>query len=130
MIRPHPERLIAISDPISPYIGRQAGKPKIIAPAVTFQFIPKGDPAPAVENPEVNGFPPGKHWVDWTRPGTITVINQPPGQYCAVLGGIMAARMAYLGVKGVVANGRVRDIAELTSSGLHVSILANTTVFY
>lgn len=122
-------KLIAIIAPVSPYIGRRADKPKIIAPAVTFQFIPKGDAAPAVENPEVNGFPSGKHWVDWTQPGTITVINQPPGQYCAVLGGIMAARMSYLGVKGVVANGRVRDLAELSSSGLPVSISANTTVF-
>lgn len=123
-------KLIAILGPISPYIGRRADKPKIIAPAVTFQFIPKGDKAPEVENPEVNGFPSGKHWVDWTQPGTITVINQPAGQYCAVLGGIMAARMSYLGVKGVVANGRVRDIAELTNCGLHVSISINTAIFY
>lgn len=123
-------KLIAILDPISPYIGRRADKPKIIAPAVTFQFIPKGDKAPEVEDPELNGFPSGKHWVDWTQPGTITVINQPPGQYCAVLGGIMAARMSYLGVKGVVANGRVRDIAELTNCGLHVSISVNAAVLY
>ncbi|CRG84756.1 V-type H+-transporting ATPase subunit I [Talaromyces islandicus] len=126
-VQPRAGQLADIT-PVSPYIGRQADKPKIIAPAVTFQFIPKGDPAPAVENPEVNGFPSGKHWVDWTQPGTITVINQPPGQYCAVLGGIMAARMSYLGVKGVVANGRVRDLAELSNSGLHVWSKATTTV--
>lgn len=33
----------------------------------------------------------------------------------------MAARMSYIGVKAVVVNGRVRDLAELSASGLHVS---------
>ncbi|KAH8697629.1 DlpA domain protein [Talaromyces proteolyticus] len=125
--QPRAGQLADIS-PISPYIGRQAGKQKIIAPAVTFQFIPKGDPSPSVENPEANGFPPGKHWVDWNERGTVAVLNQPPGQYCAVLGGIMAARMSYLGVKCVVVNGRVRDLAELSASGLHVWSKATTTV--
>ncbi|KAL1973354.1 hypothetical protein VTN31DRAFT_5989 [Thermomyces dupontii] len=119
---------LADINPISPYIGRQAGQPKIIAPAVTFKFIPKDDPAPEVADPERNGFPPGKHWVDWAEPGTISVLDQPEGQYCAVLGGIMAARMRYLGVKGVVANGRVRDLAELHASGLPVWSRATSTV--
>lgn len=108
---------------MSPFIGRQANKSKIIAPAVTFKFIPKGDAAPTVSDPEKNGFPPGKHWVDWNQPGTIAVLDQPAEQYCAVLGGIMAARMSYIGVKAVVVNGRVRDLAELSASGLHVSAL-------
>lgn len=107
--------------PISPFIGRQPNKSKIIAPAVTFKFIPKGGAAPTVADPEKNGFPPGKHWVDWNQPGTIAVLDQPAEQYCAVLGGIMAARMSYIGVKAVVVNGRVRDLAELSASGLHVS---------
>ncbi|EED24376.1 DlpA domain protein [Talaromyces stipitatus ATCC 10500] len=114
--------------PTSPFIGRQANKPKIVAPAVTFKFIPKGDLAPKVSDPESNGFPPGKHWVDWNQPGTIAVLDQPPEQYCAVLGGIMAARMSYIGVKAVVVNGRVRDLAELSASGLHVWSKATSTV--
>lgn len=32
----------------------------------------------------------------------------------------MAARMSYLGVKGVIVNGRVRDIRELRESNLPV----------
>lgn len=48
------------------------------------------------------------------------MLEQPAGQTCAVLGGIMASRMKYLGVRGVVVNGRVRDLAELKSSGLSV----------
>lgn len=116
-------------DPVSPFIGRQSNRQKIIAPAVTFKFISKGETAPAVANPETNGFPPGKHWVDWNQPGTIAVLDQPAGQYCAVLGGIMAARMSYIGVKAVVVNGRVRDLAELGGSGLYVSIADKFSVF-
>lgn len=48
------------------------------------------------------------------------MIEQPPGQRCANLGGIMAARMKVLGVKGVVVSGRVRDLTELKQSGLQV----------
>ncbi|OKL60085.1 hypothetical protein UA08_04714 [Talaromyces atroroseus] len=114
--------------PVSPFIGRQGGKSKIIAPAVTFQFVPKTGPTPEAADPETNGFPPGKHWVDWNQPGTIAVLNQPAGQYCAVLGGIMAARMSFLGVKAVVVNGRVRDLAELSATGLHVWSKATSTV--
>lgn len=90
---------------------------------MTFKFIPKGEAAPKVSDPETNGFPLGKHWVDWNQPGTIAVLDQPAEQYCAVLGGIMAARMSYIGVKAVVVNGRVRDLAELSASGLHVSTI-------
>lgn len=88
---------------------------------MTFKFIPKDETAPTVADPEKNGFPPGKHWVDWNQQGTIAVLDQPAEQYCAVLGGIMAARMSYIGVKAIVVNGRVRDLAELSASGLHVS---------
>ncbi|KAL2215863.1 DlpA domain protein [Thermoascus aurantiacus ATCC 26904] len=116
--------------PFSPFIGRKEGQPKIIAPAATFKFIPKEqDPAlPEGLPEEKHGFPPGKHWVDWAEPGTIAVIEQPAGQYCAVLGGIMAARMKYLGVKGAVVNGRVRDLAELHASQLPVFARGTSTV--
>lgn len=109
-----------ITAPFSPFIGRQSGQPKIIAPVSTFRFIPKDAPTPEVESLEKHGFPPGKHWVDWAQPGTVVVIEQPAGQSCAALGGIMAARLKYLGVKAAVVDGRVRDLAELHGSGLHV----------
>lgn len=117
----HEADLVSLA-PISPFIGRQTHQPKVIAPAATFKFISKEENDPVVSDPEVNGFPPGKHWVDWSQPGTIAVLDQPAEHRCAVLGGIMAARMSYCGVKGVVVNGRVRDLAELSASGLPVSI--------
>lgn len=41
------------------------------------------------------------------------MISQPKEQVCAVVGGIMAARMRKLGARAVVVDGRVRDLAEL-----------------
>lgn len=64
--------------------------------------------------------PNGQHWVDMTEEGTIVVIDQPEGQSCAAIGGIMANRMQKNGVVGCVVGGRVRDLAELKSSGLPV----------
>ena len=56
-----------------------------------------------------------------TEAGTIVVIEQPPGQKCAAVGGIMAQRMKVRQVAGCVVGGRVRDFAELRDSGLAVS---------
>lgn len=50
------------------------------------------------------------------------VMKQPEGQKCAILGGIMALRIKVLNAKGVVVNGRVRDLVELRETGLPVSI--------
>lgn len=117
--------------PISPTFGRNDTARKVAAPATTFKFLNKADSPPsiAIENPEQHGFPPGKHWVDFvgdyaaadlSKAGSIVVIEQPSEQYCAVTGGIMAARMKYLGIKGTVVGGRVRDVRELQASGLPV----------
>jgi regulator of RNase E activity RraA len=92
-----------------------------IAPASTVIFASKSG-ANTSDLPEAN-IPPGKHWVDLTQPETIVVMRQQQGQKCAVLGGIMALRMKVLNAKGVVVNGRVRDLAELRDTGLPVSIL-------
>jgi regulator of RNase E activity RraA len=48
------------------------------------------------------------------------VLSQPPGQSCAVVGGIMAIRMAKIGVKAVVVDGRVRDLGALAGCGVPV----------
>lgn len=109
--------------PFAPSRTNLETQPKIIATASTFKFIPKNDPIPedASESKD-HGIPPDTHWVDWAQPGTVVLIEQPAGQYCAALGGIMAARMKVLGVKAAFVNGRVRDLAELRGSQLQVSI--------
>ncbi|THC92480.1 hypothetical protein EYZ11_008044 [Aspergillus tanneri] len=111
--------------PFSPSIGRNETLPKIIAPASTFKFIAKSGIA---DSSDTQGFPAGTHWVDWAEPNTIAVIEQPSGQHCAVLGGILALRMKTLGVKGAVVNGRVRDLAELKECQLPVWANGTSTV--
>lgn len=104
-------------------MGRNETSPKIIARASTFKFIPKSSsslPASETTPEDKHGFPAGAHWVDWAEPGTIAVIDQPNGQHCAVLGGIMVVRMKYMGVQGAVVNGRVRDLGEITGCQLPV----------
>jgi regulator of RNase E activity RraA len=56
------------------------------------------------------------------------VIEQPAGQHCAVVGGIMAVRMKYLGIRGVVVNGRIRDLSEIQGCSLPVWARGTSTV--
>ncbi|KAF4211290.1 hypothetical protein CNMCM8980_008374 [Aspergillus fumigatiaffinis] len=116
--------------PFSPTIGRNATQPKIIAPASTFKFISKDNDRipPSAEPEDSHGFPAGTHWVDFTKPGTIAVLEQPADQHCAVLGGIMAVRMKVLGVRGVLVNGRVRDLAEINECKLPLWAKGTSTV--
>lgn len=106
--------------PLSKFAGKSGSQSKIIAPASTFQFVPKNGPLPEAASTEDHGIPPGTHWVDWAAPETIVLIDQPSGQSCAAVGGIMALRMKVLGVKAAVVNGRVRDLDELQASKLPV----------
>ncbi|KAL3461433.1 hypothetical protein BJX64DRAFT_277904 [Aspergillus heterothallicus] len=112
--------------PFSPTLGRNTTTPKIIGPASTIKFIPKDASPPAA--PESQTFPPETHWVDNTEPNTVVVIEQPPDQHCAVVGGIMAVRMTYLGIRGVVVNGRIRDLAEVQGCRLPVWAKGTSTV--
>ena len=99
-----------------------------IAPASTVIFVSKsGDDASDL--PKAN-IPAGKHWVDLTQPETIVVMRQQPGQRCAILGGIMALRMKVLNARGVVVNGRVRDLAELRETGLPVRASSRALEFW
>ncbi|KAL2814708.1 hypothetical protein BDW59DRAFT_176355 [Aspergillus cavernicola] len=120
---------LADFSPLSPsqFLTPTPQTPKTIAPASTIKFIPKSSPLPS-NTPLSQSFPPETHWVDHTEPGTIVLIEQPSDQHCAVVGGIMAARMKYLGIDGVVVNGRVRDLGEIRGSGLAVWARGTSTV--
>ncbi|KAJ5156651.1 hypothetical protein N7492_009454 [Penicillium capsulatum] len=130
---------IADLTPFSPITGRNDITRKVAAPASTFKFISKNTSPPeiAAQDPEKHGFPPGKHWVDYAgdfaaedpaKAGSVIVIEQPEGQYCAVTGGIMATRMKVLGIKAAVVNGRVRDLRELQATELPVWARGTSTV--
>lgn len=94
-----------------------ATQDKVIGPASTLKLLPKY--SLSAETP--HAVPKGRHWVDMTESGTVVVIDQPEGQKCAAIGGIMAQKMKLNGVAGCVVGGRVRDMAELVKSELPVS---------
>ncbi|KAI5301570.1 hypothetical protein KEM56_001590 [Ascosphaera pollenicola] len=101
----------------------------VIGIASTFKFIPKSTPAGEIpQYPAENLIPKDTHWADCVKPNTVVVIEQPAGQHCAAVGGIMATRMGVLGAKGVVVDGRVRDMQELEGSGIAVWSKATSTV--
>ncbi|CAO2655811.1 Nn.00g046140.m01.CDS01 [Neocucurbitaria sp. VM-36] len=98
---------------------------KMLAPASTFLMVPKAtksfpNPAPLSEHVPTSNLPDARPYADYTEQGTIVVISQPAGQSCAVVGGIMAARMKHLGAQGLVVDGRVRDIVALNETQLPI----------
>ncbi|KAK5119785.1 hypothetical protein LTR85_007361 [Meristemomyces frigidus] len=87
--------------------------PHLVAPLSTILFVPKSHgPYSATSSsiPSESNIPKDKHWTDMPTPGTIALLQQPSGQVCAVCGDILATRLKVRGVKGVVADGRVRDL--------------------
>ncbi|KAJ6259790.1 4-hydroxy-4-methyl-2-oxoglutarate aldolase [Drechslerella dactyloides] len=94
----------------------------LIAPAHTVLFAPKHTDAPPTT------LHPNTHFADLTPSSAITVISQPAGQRNAVLGGLVAGRIQALGGVGVVVDGRIRDVGELVSLGLHVWAKGTSTV--
>lgn len=55
---------------------------------------------------------PDKHFVDAAEPDSVMLITSPPSTRSAIWGGLMTARAQSIGVKGVVLDGRCRDLAE------------------
>ncbi|KAL6158548.1 hypothetical protein ACJQWK_03190 [Exserohilum turcicum] len=106
---------------------------KILAPASTFLMVPKAtksfpNPPPMSSSIPASNLTDARPYADYTQSGTIVVISQPPGQSCAVVGGIMAARMQHLGAEGVVVDGRVRDITALNQTGLPIWSRATSVI--
>lgn len=56
------------------------------------------------------------------------MVSQPEGQVCAVVGGIHAVRMKIIGAKGLVVDGRVRDLSTLVEIGMPVWSKATSTI--
>lgn len=99
-----------------------------IAPISTVLFVAKShQPDPSwlagdVESaiPQESNLPADKHWTDFPPSGSIVLLQQPPGQTCALLGDIVGTRLKASGLAGVIVDGRTRDVAgcsELSSDG-------------
>jgi len=104
---------------VVPIPTRDAARPPrhLIAPISTILFVPKSQTLYSASNsrhiPSESNIPADKHWTDIPPPGSIALLQQPTGQVCAVCGDILATRLKVRGVKGVVADGRVRDIVAM-----------------
>ena len=88
-----------------------------MAPKATRSFP---NPTTLPESVPASNLLDSKPYADYTEDGTIVVISQPPGQSCAVVGGIMATRMKHLGAHGLVIDGRVRDLVALNETQLPI----------
>ncbi|OAF58246.1 hypothetical protein VC83_06481 [Pseudogymnoascus destructans] len=84
---------------------------------------PPSTPSPA---PPSN-IPAGTHWTDLVPTDTILIQSGPPS-HAAMLGGILAMRLKYRGVRAVIAHGRVRDVGEIRGVELPVWSLGTSTV--
>jgi regulator of RNase E activity RraA len=78
------------------------------------------NPATSCQDIAASNLPDSRPYADWAEKDSIVVISQPAGQSCAVVGGIMAARMKHLGAQGLVVDGRVRDLIALNETQLPI----------
>ncbi|KAH0292381.1 RraA-like protein [Aureobasidium namibiae CBS 147.97] len=84
---------------------------KILGPAYTVQMVDAAD----TTSPK-----PSQHFVDGVSKDAVVFISQPEGFYSACWGGLMTTRAKYLGAKGVVVDGNVRDLGEHREMGFPV----------
>lgn len=90
---------------------RSRSKTRITGPAVTAKIVEMSN----TEAPK-----PTAHFADCNEAGKIMYIQQPKGLYAACWGGLMSTRAQHLGAKGVIVDGRVRDLNEHREMGFPV----------
>ncbi|KAL1923353.1 uncharacterized protein VTP21DRAFT_8333 [Calcarisporiella thermophila] len=91
---------------------------RIIGPAFLVKMVEK----------ESNEPRPSEHFCDVVPEGHVLVLSAPKEAKNAVMGGLLAARAKFRGARGVVVDGRVRDLVELRSSKFPVFARATSTL--
>ncbi|ODV90009.1 hypothetical protein CANCADRAFT_13656, partial [Tortispora caseinolytica NRRL Y-17796] len=71
-------------------------------PAYVVEYAAKDDPRPAVKGSYIDSVPKD----------SVLVLTSPKGVRNAIFGGLMATRAGYLGAKGAVIDGFIRDVGE------------------
>ncbi|KAG8728064.1 hypothetical protein FRC12_022041 [Ceratobasidium sp. 428] len=105
---------------MSPSPNDMAGQnTKICGYAYTVKMV-RGDDAYAPK--------PAQHFVDAAPPGSITVISVPPNIKSAAWGGLMTAGAQARGVRGVIIDGRARDLVEHRAAGFAVFARGRSTL--
>ncbi|KAI6021439.1 ribonuclease E inhibitor RraA/Dimethylmenaquinone methyltransferase [Pisolithus microcarpus] len=92
---------------------------KVCAPAYTVKMVPADDDT----SPKLSA-----HFVDTVTPGSVIVVDAPPGTKNAVWGGLMTAGAQVRGAVGVVISGRCRDLAEHRAAGFPVFARGHSTL--
>ncbi|CAG8481513.1 10656_t:CDS:2 [Acaulospora morrowiae] len=98
---------------------QQAGPSKLVGPVFTVKVVPIDD----TTSPK-----PSQHFADASPEGSVVFVSAPPNALNAVWGGLMNTRAKMRGVKGVVVDGRVRDLGELRADGLPVFAKATSVL--
>ncbi|GHJ84612.1 hypothetical protein NliqN6_1014 [Naganishia liquefaciens] len=92
---------------------------KVIGPAFTVEMVHAST---------AGGEKPKGHHIDLAAAGDVMVITSPPDCVNAVWGGLMSAGARSRGLKGVIINGRCRDIAEHRRLGFPVFAIGQSTL--
>ncbi|KAL8284191.1 hypothetical protein RQP46_004940 [Phenoliferia psychrophenolica] len=92
---------------------------RIVGEAYTVKMVDQKDK----DAPKLAG-----HFIDLAPSGSIMVISSPPHVKSASLGGLLALSASTRGVKGVVIDGRCRDLSEIRSLQLPVFSRGHTTL--
>ena len=90
---------------------------RILGPAYTVKLVPSSD----ATSPKL-----GEHFTDTIPEGSVVFVSAPAGGINAVWGGLLNTRAKLKGAKGVVVDGRVRDLDELRSEDVMVSLLSKS----
>ncbi|BFZ55230.1 hypothetical protein PYCC9005_002270 [Savitreella phatthalungensis] len=93
-----------------PDFVRRTGDGRCFGRVWPVQFADKDDAAACAVSPNYNG-----HYIDNVPAGAVVLLQAPKYLTNACLGGIMALRAQVCGAVGIIVDGRVRDVAELTS---------------
>ncbi|KAK0274663.1 hypothetical protein LTR35_011445 [Friedmanniomyces endolithicus] len=99
----------------APIPSRTQGTNRLVAPISTVLFVPiAASPVLPLQTqkhaPWASNLPANKHWTDLPAPGTVVLLQQPPGQTVALLGDIVATRLKLRGILGAVIDARARDV--------------------
>ncbi|KAL1859761.1 hypothetical protein VTK73DRAFT_7457 [Phialemonium thermophilum] len=96
----------------------ERGESKVVGPVFTVKFVPVSDSTA----PRVSG-----NYIDQVPQDAVVFISQPLPHVNAAFGGLMSLRAQYLGAKGVVIDGLVRDLQEHRGLGFPVFARGHST---
>lgn len=94
-----------------------AGQEPMVGPAYTLRFIPAREDLDSLANYALE-HNPHRRAIEECPPGSVLVIDAFGSTAASSMGDMMAARLRYRGVSGVVTDGGYRDSAAVSATGL------------